>query len=124
MPNVSECFFAYFGKRPKDCYELTRLDPHYRILFRDGDRVDMLPDITVNRATLESYESGAGDRLDDYFRKIERNYRIGMKHFVYTNRPALIDYIDLDVLRYSRGLSLTGSMRDHVEDYFDHPKLQ
>jgi len=124
MPDVFERFFAYFGKRPEDYYELTRLDPHYRIFFKDGDRVDMLPDVAANKATFESYEPGAGDRLDDYLRKAERNYRIGMEHFVYTDRPELTDYIDLDVFRYSWGLSLVGSMQDHVENYFDHPKLQ
>ena len=124
MPDVFERFFAYFGKRPEDYYGLTRLDPHYRIFFKDGDRVDMLPDVAANKATFESYEPGAGDRLDDYLRKAERNYRIGMEHFVYTDRPDLTDYIDLDVFRYSWGLSLVGSMQDHVENYFDHPKLQ
>ncbi|MDG5777512.1 phytoene desaturase family protein [Haloarculaceae archaeon H-GB1-1] len=37
MPDVFERFFDHFGKRPSDYYELTHLDPHYRIFFKDGE---------------------------------------------------------------------------------------
>ncbi|MFC7071222.1 phytoene desaturase family protein [Halobaculum lipolyticum] len=124
MPDVFETFFGHFDREPSDYYTLSRLDPHYRIFFKDGDRVDMVPDLDANRETFESYEAGAGEAFDDYLAKSERNYDIGMEHFVYEHRDDLRDFVDPDVLRYSWGLSLIGSMQDHVEDYFDHPKLQ
>lgn len=124
MPDVFERFFGHFGKRPEDYYSLSRLDPHYRIFFKDGDLVDMVPDLETNKEIFEGYEPGAGDALTRYLEKSKRNYEIGMEHFVFTDRPRLRDYIDLDVFRYSWGLSLIGSMQGHVEDYFQHPKLQ
>ncbi|UIP00943.1 phytoene desaturase family protein [Halobaculum sp. CBA1158] len=124
MPDVFETFFGHFDRDPADYYSLSRLDPHYRIFFKDGDQVDLVPDLDANRETFESYEAGAGDAFDDYLAKSERNYEIGMEHFVYEHRDDLADFVDPDVLRYSWGLSLIGSMQDHVEDYFDHPKLQ
>ena len=124
MPDVFEDFFARFGRSVEDYYTLTRLDPHYRIFFKDGDRVDMRADFEENVATFESYEPGAGAALREYLRKSEENYRIGMEHFVYKDRASLRDYADPDVARNARGLSLVGSMQDHVEDYFDNPKLQ
>jgi phytoene desaturase len=124
MPDVFERFFGHFDRTPSDYYSLTRLDPHYRIFFKDGDRVDMVPDLERNRETFESYEPGAGEVFDEYLRKSERNYEIGMEHFVYEDRSRLRDFLDLDVARNAWGLSLIGSMQDHVEKYFDHPKLQ
>jgi phytoene desaturase len=124
MPDVFESFFGHFDRTPGDYYELTRLDPHYRIFFKDGDRVDMVPDLATNRRTFEQYEPGAGEALDEYLEKSERNYEIGMRHFVYEDRPRLRDYVDTDVFRNAWGLSLVGSMQNHVEKYFDHPKLQ
>jgi phytoene desaturase len=47
-----------------------------------------------------------------------------MEHFVYEDRTRFRDFIDRDVARQARGLSLLGSMQDHVEGYVDHPKLQ
>ncbi|WP_380678193.1 phytoene desaturase family protein [Salinigranum sp. GCM10025319] len=124
MPDVFERFFGHFDRTPSDYYSLTRLDPHYRIFFKDGDRVDMVPDLETNRETFESYEPGAGEKFDEYLRKSERNYEIGMEHFVYEDRSRLRDFLDLDVARNAWGLSLVGSMQDHVEKYFSHPKLQ
>jgi phytoene desaturase len=124
MPDVFERFFGHFDRTPSDYYGLTRLDPHYRIFFKDGDRVDMVPDLEANRETFEAYEPGAGEKFDEYLRKSERNYEIGMEHFVYEDRSRLRDFLDLDVAKNAWGLSLIGSMQDHVERYFSHPKLQ
>ena len=124
MPDVFERFFAHFDRDVEDYYTLSRLDPHYRIFFKDGDQVDLVPDVEQNKELFESYEPGGGEALEAYLEESKRNYEIGMEHFVYTDRPRLRDYMDIDVLRYSWGLSLIGSMQGHVEDYFDHPKLQ
>ncbi len=157
MPDVFERFFGDFGRTPDDYYELTHLDPHYRIYFKDnaerrsandtrgyrsgdpastettklsrglgthGDRVDVTPDLERTKAVFEEYEPGAGEALERYLEKSRENYEVGMKHFVYEDRERLRDYLDLDVARQARGLSLLGSMQGHVEDYFDHPKLQ
>ena len=124
MPDVFERFFGHFGREPSEFYELERLDPHYRVFWKDGDQVDVLPDREANRELFEAYEPGAGDAFDAYLTESEHTYEVGMEHFVYEDRPRLRDYVDRDVLRHSWGLSLLGKMQGHVEDYFDHPKLQ
>ncbi|MFC7113711.1 phytoene desaturase family protein [Natronoarchaeum sp. GCM10025703] len=147
MPDAFERFFGYFDREPEEFYELERLDPHYRIFFKDdgetslsgsksvedvpnrhqresGEVIDLVPDIEQNKALFESYEPGAGEALDRYLDQSRENYRVGMDGFVYTDRSRFRDWIDMDVLRNARGLSLIGSMQDHVENYFDHPKLQ
>ncbi|WP_440763910.1 phytoene desaturase family protein [Natronorubrum sp. DTA7] len=124
MPDVFERFFAEFDRTPSDYYELTHLDPHYRLFFKDGDQVDVTPDLERTKAVFEEYEAGAGDALERYLDKSRENYEVGMEHFVYEDRTRLRDYVDLDVARQARGLSLLGSMQGHVENYFDHPKLQ
>ena len=49
MPDVFERFFANFGKKPSDYYELIRLDPSYAVKFED-ERMD----IPANMSELES----------------------------------------------------------------------
>ena len=124
MPDVFERFFDHFGKDPDDYYTLDRLDPHYRIFFKDGDRVDITPVLEQTKGLFETYEPGGGKALERYLKKSKETYDIGMEHFVYEDRPRFIDYLDWDVIRNARGLGLIGSMQDHVSKYFDHPKLQ
>ncbi|WP_246983628.1 phytoene desaturase family protein [Halorientalis marina] len=125
MPDVFERFFGHFGTAPEDYYELERLDPHYRIFFKDGDQVDVPADRGQVKEIFESYEDGAGEAFDEYLEVSEQNYEIAMENFVYTDRPRLRDWIDLDVMKAAPiGLKLIGNMQGHVEDYFEHPKLQ
>ncbi|NHN41318.1 phytoene desaturase [Halorubellus sp. JP-L1] len=124
MPDVFERFFGEFDREPTDYYGLEHLDPHYRIFFKDGDRVDVTPDLERSKEVFESYEDGAGDALERYLEQSAENYEVGMEHFVYEDRPRLRDWLDGDVAKQARGLTLLGSMQDHVENYFDHPKLQ
>ncbi|KPN30087.1 protoporphyrinogen oxidase [Halolamina pelagica] len=124
MPDVFERFFGHFDRDASDYYELNRLDPHYRIQWKDGDSMDLAPDIETNVERFEAYEPGAGDALRSYLDESEYTYDVGMEHFVYEDRPRLRDYLDPDVGKQARGLALLGSMQDHVEEYFDHPKLQ
>jgi len=124
MPDVFERFFANFDRTPTDYYGLEHLDPHYRIFFKDGDRVDITPNLERSKEVFESYEDGAGEALERYLAQSEENYEVGMEHFVYEDRATIGDFIDPDVAKQARGLTMLGSMQDHVEKYFDHPKLQ
>ncbi|MEF8877155.1 MAG: FAD-dependent oxidoreductase, partial [Haloarculaceae archaeon] len=56
MPETFERFFGHFGRRPDEFYDLTRLDPNYRVFWKDGDRADVPADRPGQRALFESYE--------------------------------------------------------------------
>ena len=125
MPDVFERFFGHFDKTPEDYYDLQRLDPHYRIFWKDGDRMDVTPDLDQVRAAFEARESGAAEAFDEYIERSAANYRRSMDGFVYTDRPRYRDWVDLDVIRAAPvGLQLLGTMDDYVGKFFDNPKLQ
>jgi len=124
MPEVFERFFERFGRDPEDYYELTRLDPNYRVFWKDGDRADVPPDREGQVELFASYEAGAGDALEEYLDGAAEAYEVGMEQFVYENRPRLRDWIDPELARAARGLTLLGSMDDHVSEFFDHRKLR
>ena len=125
MPDVFERFFGHFDRSPGEYYSLSRLDPHYRIFFKDGDQVDMVADREANAETFESYEPGAGETFHEYLDTSEYHYETAMEQFVYTDRTRLRDFVDLDVLKAAPvGLKLLGTMDDYVADYFENPKLR
>lgn len=124
MPEVFERFFGRFGHSPEEFYETTHLDPHYRVFWKDGDSIDIPPNADAAKQLFESREDGAGSALDRYLEEAEEAYRIGMDRFVYTDRSRFRDMLDPDVVRSARGISLLGTMDDHVAKYFDDPKLR
>ncbi len=124
MPEVFDRFFERFGRKTEEFYELTELDPLYDVYWKDGDHARMPPDREGQKALFESYEAGAGDRLDDYLADSAEAYELGMDRFVYPSRSRLRDMLDLDVLRSARALPKLRTMDDYVGTYFDHPKLR
>jgi len=53
MPDVFENFFALFGKKPADYYQLERLDPGYRIYYGPGDAMDIPASMNQLEALFE-----------------------------------------------------------------------
>jgi phytoene desaturase len=124
MPESFDRFFGQFGRSSSDYYDLERLDPQYRVFFKDGDRVEIRPDRDQIREVFESYEDGAAAALDDYLAEAERTYEVGMEQFVYEDRSRLRDLVDPSVVHAAPALTHLGSMQGYVEEYFDEPKLQ
>jgi UDP-galactopyranose mutase (EC 5.4.99.9) len=124
MPGTFERFFAQFDRAPSDYYDLTRLDPHYRVFWKDGDRVDVTDDLAQVRDVFDSYEAGAGDALDAYLDDAEEAYELGLGRFVYTDRSRLRDFLDWDVLKSGRALPMLRSMDGYVSEYVQHRKLR
>jgi phytoene desaturase len=124
MPDVFDRFFAHFDREPGDYYDLERLDPQYRVFWKDGDRATVEPNRRNARELFESYEDGAGDALDEYLDSAERNYELAMNRVVYPDRTNFGDYLTPDMLPLAPRVRLFGSMDDYVSRFFDHPKLR
>src|SRR4051812_50084279 len=82
MPDVFERFFNQFGKKVSDYYSLRRLDPSYRVYWKEGC-TDIPADYEQLRNCFEKNEAGSSTRLDHYLKEASVKYRIGMQGLVY-----------------------------------------
>jgi phytoene desaturase len=124
MPEVFERFFASFGTSVDAAYELERLDPSYRIFWKDGDQLDVPADPTALAPKLEAYEDGAAEAFRHYLDHAEAVHDLAMDQFVYPRRARLRDWLGGDLLRAAWALPLLRSMDRHVRGYVEHPKLR
>jgi phytoene desaturase len=124
MPDVFERFFERFDRRPGDYYGLERLDPQYRVFWKDGDAVTVRPDREAVHELFESYEPGAGDALERYLERAERDYELAMERVVYEGRERLREFLDPALLPLVPRARLFGSMDRYVSRYVSHPKLR
>jgi phytoene desaturase len=86
MPDIFERFFGDFGKKPSDYYHLEKLDPAYKVIFKDdvitiGDSLDKI------FQEFERIESGSSKKLKKFIKKASDNYDIAIKDIVY--RPGI-----------------------------------
>ena len=123
MPDVFEHYFATFGKKPSDYYDLIRLDPSYAVVYGQEDVLDIPADLGEFKAMLDRIEPGAGANLDKFLAQAKYKYEVGIHDLVqkpsrsifeFTSPGLLVDMIRMDIFQ---------SMSKHVRKFFSHDKI-
>jgi phytoene desaturase len=123
MPDVFDRFFAQFGKKTADYYTLNRLDPSYRIYWKDS-QWDIAADYTSLQQFFESVEPGSAARLDKFLAEAAYKYEVGMNKLVFKPGQSLTEFLDMDLVKGLFRLDVFTSMKKHVGKFFHHPQLQ
>ncbi|MBY0482712.1 MAG: phytoene desaturase [Chitinophagaceae bacterium] len=123
MPDVFERYFKQFGRSVSDFYELVRLDPSYRIYWKDGP-MDVPADYLTFRNLFESIESGAGDKLDHFIGEAAYKYQLGINKLIYKSGQSLIEFLDMDLISGLFRLDVFNSIKTNVARHFSNPKLK
>jgi phytoene desaturase len=124
MPDVFESFFALFGKKPSDYYELKRLDPAYRIYFETADFLEVPEERLELSKAFEAIEPGSSAKLDEFLKQAEYKYRVSMSDYVFRPSHNITEFIDFNLIKKSLKMQLFSSMRSHVNRYFKNPRLR
>ena len=122
MPDVFDDFFADFGKKVSDFYDLKRLDPSYRVFWPDAPD-DIPASVNELKAYFEKYEKGSGEKLDEFLAEAKMKYEVGMGDFVTKPSLSFTEFMSLDTARKGISLNLFKPISKHIRQYFKHPKL-
>ena len=123
MPDVFEHFFSCFGKKVGDYYELLRLDPSYRVYWKDG-YTDLPADYGQLKKLFEGIETGSAAKLDRFMDEAAYKYEIGIHKLVHRPGQSFTEFLDLDLLKGLLKLDVFTSMKKHVGRYFKDERLQ
>lgn len=123
MPDVFERFFGNFNKKPSDYYVLQRLDPSYRVFFKD-EYVDLPANMSEMESLFESMEEGSGIKLRKFLSQAEYKYNVGINDLVYKPSRSLTEFLDIRLLYGLLKMDVFTSMRKHVHRFFKHEKLR
>src|SRR4051812_3083566 len=123
MPDVFERFFNQFNKTVSDYYSLIRLDPSYRIYFKD-EAVDIPADYDVLKALFEKLEPGSSKMLDKFMYEAAYKYKVGMNKLVYKPGLSINEFADIDLIKGIFRLDVFNSLKNHVAKHFHNSKLR
>ena len=99
MPDVFERFFADFGKKTTDYYELVKLSPAYNVYYGMDDCVAIADNLKEIEETFESIEKGSGKQLRDFMAKAKSNYDIAIKDLVYRPGVSPLELVTLETTK-------------------------
>ena len=123
MPDVFEQFFAHFGKKVEDYYELKRLDPSYQIYFGENDVMSVPAGVPALLELFERYEPGSGAKLQRFLDEAKYKYETGMNDFVHKPGHSILEFADTRILASLFRLQMFSSISSQVRKLFKHPHL-
>ncbi|MBN3581627.1 phytoene desaturase [Algoriphagus aestuarii] len=123
MPDVFEKYFAAFGKKPSDYYELIRLDPSYAVIYGEGDVLDIPANLDEFKLMLEEIESGASAQLDKFLEQAAYKYQVGIHDLVTKPSRSLFEFTSPGLLKDMLRMDIFQSMAKHVRKYFKSDKI-
>lgn len=125
MPDVFEHFFGLVGEKIQDHLDLIKLNPSYRVFFKDeGPTVDLFADLEKDAPVFERLEKGSFGKIKDYMKKSEEHYRIAMDKFIYKNYDSIFDFFSLDLILEGLKLNILSKMQNYVERYVKDSRIQ
>lgn len=121
MPDVFERFFADFGKKPSDYYELKKLSPAYQVYFGINEFVTISDNLEEIAKTFESIEKGSSLALKEFMAVAKSNYDIAIKDLVYRPGVSPLELITLETAKKIN--QFFGTISKDVKSKFKNKKL-
>lgn len=123
MPDIFERFFAEFGKRPEDYYQLVRLDPGFQMIFGKDDILQIPAELNNIYELFEQIEKGSADKLKKFLAEGKFKYEVGMQKLVYNPSFSWMEFASREVISGVAKLQLFRSVSAHVRSYFKDKRL-
>ena len=123
MPDVFDNYFAHFGKKTSDYYNLLRLDPSYAVVYGENDILNVPADLEEFKAMFEALEPGSGKRLEEFLAQAKYKYEVGIHDLVTKPSRSIFEFTSLGLLLDMIRMDIFQSMSKHVRKYFSHEKI-
>jgi phytoene desaturase len=123
LPDVFEDFFADFGKKPSDYYDLVRLDPSYKVYYGKDDHVNIPASLEGLYKVFEDIEPGSSKKLEQFLKDAEYKYNIGVKDLVKRPAKSFMEFAEWRVIKDVFRLDVFKSFHKYIHKNFKHHKL-
>ena len=123
MPDVFDRYFASFGKKVSDYYELVRLDPSYSVVFGEEQFLNLPASLDQLKQLFETLEEGSSQMLDKFLEQAAYKYQVGMNQLVYKPGRSLTEFVSARLLYDILRMDVFKSFHKHIRSFFSHDKI-
>ncbi|WGD34101.1 phytoene desaturase family protein [Olleya sp. YS] len=120
MPDIFDKFFADFGKKTSDYYQLDKLSPAYKIFFKD-DVITIDDTLDKICTEFERIESGSSKPLKKFIKKAQDHYDIAINKVVLKPGISPFELVTKDTI--TRVDQFFKTISGDVRKHFKNPKL-
>ena len=123
MPDAFERFFASFGKKPSDYYQLKRLDPSYRVFWEGNEHWDIPANYEAFLSLMEQTEKGAAKKTEEFLEQARIKYEVGMNDFVHRPSLSIAEFMDIQIAKAALKLDLLKNMSSHIRKFYNDSRI-
>ena len=123
MPDVFENYFAQFGKKVSDYYDLVRLDPSYAVILEGNETINLPAGIEKLGDLFESMEAGSRAKFQEFMRQAAYKYDVGINNFVWKPSRSITEFLSLKLLYDVTRLDVFQSFSSHIRKFFQDEKI-
>ena len=123
MPDVFEQFYNKFGYTASDFYDLKRLDPSYKVFWKDETSTDIPASEKDFFELFESLEKGSSVKLKQFLDEAKYKYEVGMQDLVFKPSLNIMEFADMRILKGLFKLHLLSSFSKYIRSYFKDEKI-
>ena len=122
MPEIFNNFFSHFNYKVDDLYELIKLDPGFKMIFKDHE-IPISADWDKICLTFESYEKNGRKKLEAFMQDAKKKYNIGIEFIYQSPGISFLELLTKNIIKNFRKFQILTSYKKHVRNYFNHPYL-
>ena len=123
MPDIMDNFFADFGYKTSDFFDLISLNPQFEMIFSD-EKMNIPENFEDLKVLFETIEKGAGVQLEKFMQSAKYKYEVGMQDFVTKPSHSWLEFVSPKIAKSALKLNLLTNFRSYVSSYFKDEKLR
>lgn len=124
MPELIDSLFEDLGEDRKDYFSLKRLDPSYRVFWKDDEPTDVPASLEELFALFDTFERDGGQKLKDFLNSAQEKYQIAIPEFLEKPGLKLNEVVNFPVLKKALKLDVFKSVDKDVSRRFNSAKAR
>lgn len=124
MPELVDGLFDDLGEKRSDYFQLTRLDPAYQVLWKDGTATQIPASKKELLSLFDSFEPNGGDKLTKFLTDAQTKYEIATESFLENPGLKIGEIAKLSVLKNALKLDVFKSVEKDVARRFTSEKAR
>ena len=124
MPEMVDELFEDLGEKRSDYFQLKRLEPSYKIFWKDDEPTAMPAKRADLEALFESFEPEGGKKLSTFLKDAQLKYEIAAADFLENPGLKWSELINLKALKNALKLDILKSVDKDVSSRFQSKKAR
>lgn len=118
MPELIDMLFHDLGEKREDYFKLKRLDPAYRVYWKNEAPTDIPADQEALKQLFDTFEENGGEKLEKFLKAAQEKYEIAVPDFLEKPGLKLGEIVNFDVMKKALKLSVLKSVDKDVTNRF------